>query len=397
MPRLLPALALLLATSPLVAGEHTFRKQQLTDVFYGEGAHFADFDGDGDGDVVSGPYWYEGPDFEKKHEIYPPKPYKPKGYSDNFLVFTYDFDGDGDADVLVNGFPGKESWWFENPGKNVREAGHWTRHVAFEVTDNETPVFGDITGDGKPELVFQTADRYGYATPNWEKPTEKWTFHAVSGKGAGGRFNHGIGLGDVDGDGRSDFLTKTGWYQQPTSLEGDPLWQFHAFPIAPDPSNIYAYDFDGDGDNDILTAHHCHAYGLNLHVNQGKTDDGSVKFETMVVMGEKPEDSPHGVCFTQAHAIDLVDVNGDGVLDFVTGKRWWAHNGRDPGGNDAAVLYWFETKQTKDGGVDFVPHQIDDDSGVGTQVTAGDLNGDGHPEVIVGNKKGTFVFHHEVK
>ena len=40
----------------------------------------------------------------------------------------------------------------------------------------------------------------------------------------------------------------------------------------------------------------------------------------------------------------------------------------------------------------FIPHQIDDDSGVGTQVTAVDLNGDGVPDVIVSNKKGTFVY-----
>ncbi|MBI3874389.1 MAG: FG-GAP repeat protein, partial [Verrucomicrobia bacterium] len=54
-------------------------------------------------------------------------------------------------------------------------------------------------------------------------------------------------------------------------------------------------------------------------------------------------------------------------------------------------------KRGKDGSVDFVPHLIDDDSGVGTQVTVGDVNGDGLPDVIVGNKKGVFVFLHEKK
>jgi DNA helicase-2/ATP-dependent DNA helicase PcrA len=45
--------------------------------------------------------------------------------------------------------------------------------------------------------------------------------------------------------------------------------------------------------------------------------------------------------------------------------------------NDAAVLYWFKLVRTHDGGVDFVPYLIDDQSGVGTQLTVGDLNGDG--------------------
>ena len=39
----------------------------------------------------------------------------------------------------------------------------------------------------------------------------------------------------------------------------------------------------------------------------------------------------------------------------------------------------------------FTPHKIDDDSGVGTQVMAGDLNGDRLGDVIVGNKKGQFI------
>jgi hypothetical protein len=55
------------------------------------------------------------------------------------------------------------------------------------------------------------------------------------------------------------------------------------------------------------------------------------------------------------------------------------------------VVYWFELRRDKNKGVQFIPHKIDDDSGVGTQVAAADLNGDGLPDVIVGNKKGIFV------
>ena len=86
-------------------------------------------------------------------------------------------------------------------------------------------------------------------------------------------------------------------------------------------------------------------------------------------------------------------MNGDGVKDLLTGKRFWAHGPEgDVEANAPAVVYWFELQRDGNRGVKFVPHQIDDDSGVGTQVAATDLNGDTTPDVIVGNKKGTFVF-----
>jgi hypothetical protein len=93
------------------------------------------------------------------------------------------------------------------------------------------------------------------------------------------------------------------------------------------------------------------------------------------------------------HAVAVADMNGDGLPDIVTGKRWFAHPPPlDPGWDQPAVLYWFEQHKTDDGKVEFIPHLIDDDSGVGTQVVVGDVNGDGMPDIVVGNKKGTFVF-----
>src|SRR5207248_9171310 len=50
---------------------HSFKKTQLSDKFWCEGANFGDFNHDGKVDIVAGPYWYEGPDFQKRHEIYP--------------------------------------------------------------------------------------------------------------------------------------------------------------------------------------------------------------------------------------------------------------------------------------------------------------------------------------
>ncbi len=109
-------------------------------------------------------------------------------------------------------------------------------------------------------------------------------------------------------------------------------------------------------------------------------------------MGSKAEDNAYGVKFSQLHAMRLVDVDGDGLLDIVTGKRRWAHgpNADDEPSADP-VLYWFQLKRDGKGGAEFVPHLIDNDSGVGTQVTTGDINKDGKVDVIVANKRGVFV------
>jgi hypothetical protein len=109
-------------------------------------------------------------------------------------------------------------------------------------------------------------------------------------------------------------------------------------------------------------------------------------------MGAKETDSPQGVKFSQPHAVDLIDVNGDGLKDIVTGKRWFAHGSHgDFEPLAPAVLYWFELKR-ENGTAQYIPHQIDNDSGVGTQVVAKRIDNGKIPSIVIGNKKGTFVF-----
>ena len=177
--RLLAALTVTItatqAADPVPVPSGEFSKLQLDTHFWAEGAHFGDFNKDGKMDVVYGPYWWEGPGFTKRHtyaddtktstikkadgttEAIPGF----KGaltneneYSKNFFAFTHDFNGDGWTDILILGFPGEQSWWFENPqGKD----GPWKQHVALDVTDNESPAFTDLTGDGRPEIVCSRA------------------------------------------------------------------------------------------------------------------------------------------------------------------------------------------------------------------------------------------------
>ncbi|MEX0611854.1 MAG: PVC-type heme-binding CxxCH protein, partial [Pirellulales bacterium] len=372
---------------------HSFQKTQLSDQFFGEGAHYGDFNRDGVMDLVSGPYWYAGPNFTERHEYYPAKPFDINGYSDNFFAFTHDVNGDDWTDIVVIGFPGEHAWWFANPqGK----AGHWQRHVIMPVVDNESPTFADVTGDGRPELVCSTGGQFGYAEIPSGDPTKPWNFRPVTPKRDYQRFTHGLGVGDVNGDGRQDLLEKDGWWEQPAADSNAGLWTFHEVQFSqPGGAQMLVYDVDGDGDNDVVTSKAAHAYGLSWFENAG-ANGGELKFKEHVVMSEKNEPNEYGVAFSQLHALALADMNGDGVPDFVTGKRFWAHADKDPGSLDPVVLYWFQTVRD-DGGARFVPHRIDANSGVGTQVVAGDLNGDKWPDIVVGSKKGTFVFIHQTE
>ena len=392
----------------------TFKRIQLSDQFWSEGATAGDLNNDGVEDIISGPWWWEGPGFEKRHEIYPATKTFPlklgslttvdvpgfegtlgreNKYSDNFFAWTYDFNEDGWRDILVIGFPGTDTSWYENPKGTER---HWVRHRVFAQTDNESPTFVDLTGDGRPELVCITKGRYGYAAPDWRDPGRPWTFHPLSADNKYGNFTHGLGVGDVNGDRRLDLLEKNGWWEQPGSLLDDPVWTFHPQPLGRGGAQMHAYDVNGDGLNDIITALEAHAFGLAWY--EQYREGSTIRFREHVIMNKAPEDNPYGVKFSEVHAIELTDVDGDGLKDIVTGKRFWSH-GRtgDPDRNDAAVIYWFRLARSRDGAVDFIPYLIDDQSGVGTQVVTSDINGDGVPDIVVGNKRGTFVHLQEKK
>ena len=264
-----PALLTLIAFAPTLctaeSAPPTFTKLRLTDQFYCEGAYYADFNRDGKTDIVSGPFWYEGPDFRKKHQVRPAKAFDPVNYSDNFLTYTGDFNGDGWADIFYVPFPGAAGFWYENPGADGDSAGEetaWKQHRAFEPVDNESPLWGDLNGDGRPELVFNANGHLGYATYDPAKPEEPWTFHAISPKADYQRFTHGIGFGDVNGDGRTDLLEGGGWWEQPAGAKPGDLWTKHPFRFADAACQMYVYDVDGDGRNDVITVWHCHRYGL---------------------------------------------------------------------------------------------------------------------------------------
>ncbi len=405
-------------TLPVTSAEHTlhtFKKLHLDEFYWSEGANFGDLNRDGSPDAISGPYWWEAPAFTKRHELYSPVTTfvlkkadgseekvagfegakgKKNAYSgDNFFSFVYDFNQDGWNDVLTYGLPGTPAYLYLNPqGKEQ----HWAQHNVFDAVDNESPTFADVTGDGLPEIICNSQGTFGYASPDWKNVTAKWPFSAVSGKGPWSNFNHGLGIGDVNGDGRQDILEKGGWWEQPAKA-GD-SWTRRPADFSPGGgAQMYVYDVNGDGRPDIITSIAAHGYGLGWYEQLAEKDaTGNAQFKTHVFMNKEPSENRYGVTFSQLHAIELVDIDGDGLKDLVTGKCFWAHGPTgDPDPGAAAVLYWFRLVRGADGRVDWVPHLIDADSGVGRQIGVADANGDGRLDLIISNKKGTYVFLHE--
>ncbi len=448
--RRFPFLKLILVFTVLPLGAqdfvlHTFKKSTITNKFWSEGAAIGDLNRDGHNDVIAGPYWYEGPKFKKRHEFRPATATftavngdgkkvtiagyegalgKNDTYSDDFLTFVYDINGDGWPDILQIGEPGSAAIWYENPGKDGLRAGTpWKKHVVFQPVDNESPVWGDLFKNGRPVLLCMSGGHIGYASPDWKNPALPWTFHSISPKGPYYKWTHGLGYGDVNGDVRMDILEANGWWEQPDSLAGDPLWKFHPVAFASGPgqtvtlrvlgsetypyitypdgtvvpyggSQMFAYDVNGDGLPDVITVLAAHGYGLAWWEQlKQRGANGEIEFKQHIIIDRRPDENKYGVKFSQMHSLALVDIDGDGVKDLVTGKRFWAHGSdRDAEPNAPAVLYWFKLVRGPNGSVDYVPHLIDDDSGVGTQVAAGNIGGNGLPGIVVANKKGIFVF-----
>lgn len=394
-------LLLLLSENAIAQGHshphvlHSFERQQLSDIYFSEGASAGDINGDGISDVVCGPYWYTGPDFLAKNEIYPAVPQNRKGYADNFFSWVYDFDKDGNNDILTVGFPGKPGFVYRNPGVAALDQ-LWEKVQILDSVSNESPQFTDVDADGVPELVCTRNGHYGFAKFDSDKPFQDWAWTSISGDVAPKPFGHGLGIGDVNNDGLMDVIARNGWFAQPKQPTAGKDWTFHKVAFAPASSDMFAYDVDGDGDNDVVTSLNAHDYGLAWYESR-PGDDGMPVFEKHLIMGDKPEDNAYGILFTEPHAVKLADINGDGLLDIITGKTFWSHHTQSPMWDAGAVVYWFELHRDTNGTVDFIPHKADGESGIGRGLFVGDINGDKLPDIVTGGMTGTHVLTHTLR
>lgn len=380
--------------TPAEQSSSRFKVQRISDFYYSWGSAAADFNRDGNMDIIAGPYIYFGPDFTRSKEIYPAVA---KGPSQEFTSinhqFTYDVNEDGWPDIITG-------WGSPTVYINPKtESRRWESYTPIPATQSETTLFTDIDNDGKPELVYASQTQFRYAKPQPNSKT--WTEYNVSEKGYA--LAHGIGTGDINGDGRIDVLSATGWWEQPETLSKDKTWKYHPFAFGRyknratniGGSVMAVYDVNGDGLNDVVTNLNVHGFGL-AWFEQKKDGAGNISFVRHMINDDYSQKSVGDVTFSQGHAATFADIDNDGIMDYIVGKRFFTHldNMFDPDAYGPPVLYWYRTVRNKNapGGAEFVPELIHNRSGVGSQVTAIDLNNDGAIDLLTSNNRGTFIF-----
>jgi hypothetical protein len=330
-----------------------------------------DVNGDKVPDLVSGSFWYQGPDFKLKHFIREQRRFQ-GDYYDDFSTIPFDVNEDGKMDFITGGWWGKQIYWMENPGKDTI----WREHPIATTGNIETTRAWDIDGDGLPEIV---PNNPGQPLVFYKKiaGTTKFSSHKVAGTQG-----HGLGFGDVNGDGRGDFILSSGWLEAPVNpLTGQ--WIPHnEFNFGTASIPIIVADVNKDGLADIMVGQG-HGYGLDWYEQ---------KMEKKTRKWIKHPVDPFN---SQYHTMLWVDIDIDGQEELITGKRFRAHNEKDPGSFDPLGIYYFKwngegfAKQVISYGV------AGEGKGTGIYFAIVDLDGNGWKDIIVAGKDGLSVIYNQ--
>ncbi|WP_119078708.1 FG-GAP repeat domain-containing protein [Chitinophaga alhagiae] len=350
----------------------SFKKHVISHVFVSEGVAVGDLNNDGQTDILAGPWWYEAPTWTR-HLLHADTTDAIRGYSTTFLNYCIDVNNDGWQDLIRFDQPGAACTWYENPQTTGKP---WRQHIILKTAGNETPLFVDVDGDGRNDIICNDTEARQVVwlkSPSGKGNTQ-WQHYVISTDSLRGthRYTHGLGWGDLNKDGRKDVIIKSGWWECPADVTRS-NWTFHAANLGQDCANMVVLDANRDGEADIISSS-AHNYGIWWH------EQRNGQWTTHEISKQ----------FSQTHALALEDLDGDGHQDIITGKRYYAHNGKDPGAHEPAMLYWFAFKPGKT--PTWTAHEIDNNSGVGNNFVVQDMNKDGLKDIVVSNKKGVFFF-----
>lgn len=312
-----------------------------------------DVNADGRPDIVCGAYWYEAPSW-RKHRFREVE--QIRGRFDDYSNLVVDVDGDGAQDIVSVNYRSKSLYWVRNPGAGqVKKDGSaakaalpdelWETIVIDRPGTSETGQLADLDDDGVPEVLpagTSFAAWYEFFSDNGKVI---WKKHDLPEQLIG----HGIGVGDLNNDGREDIIGSKGWAQAPKDLR-DGRWIWHdEFTLARDCSiPILCCDVDGDGDLDLVWSR-AHNVGLYWTEQIGSEDstirvDASLVGHPAVGLIARKKWVTHAIdtSWSNIHTLMLADLDGDGCPELIAGKRYMAHDGKDPGEYDPLRIAWYK-------------------------------------------------------